>query len=188
MRRAETLFHALNAGDVMSRAVVVLPRGMSVVGAARLLSERQLSVAPVIDAPGRCVGVLSATDLLRWAADGDRAGEESPGPTECVWCDWQVVDAKSTRRDEVRRYMTPAPLLVTADTLLAEIADVLLDPRRLPVVVVDEGRRPLGVISSRGLLAALASADRRPEVGPPASTSSGRRASLWRSAQPSGMA
>jgi hypothetical protein len=85
MKRAESLFRALTAGDVMSRAVVVLPRGMSVAGAARLLSERQLSVAPVIDAPGRCVGVLAATDLLRWAADGDRAGEEGPAPTECVW-------------------------------------------------------------------------------------------------------
>ena len=36
MRRAEKLFHALTAGDVMSRAAVVLPHGMSVVAAARL--------------------------------------------------------------------------------------------------------------------------------------------------------
>jgi CBS domain-containing protein len=165
----------------MGRDVVVLPPGMSVVTAARLLRERQLPAAPVTDSPGRCVGVLSATDILRWAAGGGRAGEEGGVPAAGVWCDWQVVDVKPTRRDEVRRHMTRDPLLVTADTPLAKFAEALLDPRR-PVVVVDEEWRPLGVVSSTDLLAALASAERRPGVGPTAAAPTDKRARPQRAA------
>jgi CBS domain-containing membrane protein len=186
MRRAEKLFHALTAYDVMSPAVVVLPHGMSFVTAARLLSARQLGMAPVIDTAGRCVGVLWAEDFLRWAADGGRADQAGDALTDCVWCDWQVVDVKAAQRNEVRRHMTSDPLLVTADTRLAEITEVLLDPHRRPVVVVDEERRPLGVVSSTDLQAALASAERRPEAEPPAVAPPDKR--VRRLAQPSGRA
>ncbi len=160
MRRLKEFFRGLTAGDVMSRAAVVLTEGMSVAAAARLLLERRRSAAPVIDAPGRCVGVLAAADLLAWAAEEDRVGEGGPA-AGCVWCDWQVVGEGSPRRDEVRRHMTHDPLLVTSETRLAAVADALLGPRPRPVVVVDEGRRPLGVVSRRGVLAALATASRR---------------------------
>lgn len=186
MKQAETLFDELMAGDVMSRTVVVLSRGMSVVAAARLLLDRQLSMAPVIDAKGRCVGVLSATDLLKWAANSVRTG--GPAPTEGVWCDWQVVSVESTRRDEVCRHMTANPLLVTPDTPLAEIADVLLDPRCRSIVVVDEGQRPLGVITSNGILAALACEDCRFEVNLPVATSSDSRVPTRRTAHVLGSA
>jgi CBS domain-containing protein len=188
MRRTAKLFQVQTAGDVMNRAGVVLPHGMSVVAAARLLLEEQLRAAPVTDDPGRCIGVLSAADFIRWAADGGRADEEDGALAASVWCDWQVVEEKSPQRDEVRRYMTRDPLLVTADTRLAEIADVFLDPRRRPVVVVDEARRPLGVVSSTDLLGALASVDRGPEAEPPAVAPANRRVLLRRLAQPSGTA
>ncbi len=67
MRRTEKLFHGLTAADVMSPAVVVLPHGMSVVAAARLLLDQQVRVAPVTDTPGRCVGVLWSEDLAEFA-------------------------------------------------------------------------------------------------------------------------
>jgi CBS domain-containing protein len=186
MRRAEELFYGLTAGDVMRRTTLVLPHGMSVVAAARLLLERQVRVAPVTDILGRCVGVLSEADALRWALDGDRADEESGAPATCVWCDWQVVDVKTAQRDEVRRYMTPDPMLVTPDTRLAAIAGILLAHHR-PVVVVDEKDRPLGVVSSNGVLAGLAFAGRRPEELP-AVAATDRRFSLRRSVQPLGSA
>jgi CBS domain-containing protein len=186
MRRAEELFHGLATGDVMRRATLVLPHGMSVVAAARLLLERQVRVAPVTDILGRCVGVLSKADALRWAMNEDRADEESGAPAACVWCDWQVVDLQTTQRDEVSRHMTTDPMLVTPDTRLAAIAGILLAHHR-PIVVVDEKDRPLGVVSSNGVLAGLAFAGRRPEEMP-AVDATDRRFSLRRSVQPSGRA
>src|SRR5581483_1278185 len=186
MRRAEKLFHGLTAGDVMSPAVVVLPHGMSVVTAARLLLEQQVRVAPVIDTPGRCVGVLWAEDFLKWVADGGRAYQADDPLPECVWCEWQVVDVKAAQRDQVRGHMTRDPLLVTPDTSLAEIAEVLLDPHHRSVVVVEGERRPVGVVSSKEILAALASVERQPERDLPAGVPAVRRFPPRRPVQTSG--
>jgi CBS-domain-containing membrane protein len=188
MRRGEQLFHALTVGDVMSPAVVVLPHGMSLVAAARLLSEQELGAAPVIDTPGRCVGVLWAEDLLDWVADGGRAYQADDPLPECVWCEWQVVDVKAAERDQVRGHMTRDPLLVMPDTSLAEIAEVLLDPHRCSVVVVDGEQGPVGVVSSKDVLVALASVEHQPEEDPPAGVPAVRRFPPRRSVQTSGRA
>lgn len=184
MRQANRPFPALTAGDVMSRAAMVLPGGMSLAGAARLLTEQQLSLAPVVDALGRCVGVLSARDVLRWAA----AREQEPAPHEGVWCDWQVVREEAPRRDEVRRHMAHDPLLVRRDTPLPAVTDALLSPRPRPVVVVDEERRPLGVITQRELLMVLAVTDRRARAETPTPALRDGQAPLRQLAQSSGVA
>ena len=71
--------------------------------------------------------------------------------------------------------MTRDPLLVMPDTSLAEIAEVLLDPHRRPVVVVDAERRPVGVVSSEDVLAALVSVERLSEEDLPAEDPTVRR-------------
>jgi CBS domain-containing protein len=98
-------------------------------------------------------------------------------------CEWQVVDVKAAQRDQVRGHMTRDPLLVMPETSLAEIAEVLLEPHRRSVVVVDGERRPVGVVSSKDVLAALASIERRPEEDPPAGDPTDRRFPLRRSVQ-----
>jgi CBS domain-containing protein len=55
------------AEDLMSRDVVAIPRRMPMRDAARLLRHAKATSAPVVDEMGRCVGVLSPEDLLRWA-------------------------------------------------------------------------------------------------------------------------
>lgn len=64
MTTALTDLFALTAADVMSRDLVVIPREMSLEGAARMLSRSGVTGAPVIDSEGRCIGVLSATDFM----------------------------------------------------------------------------------------------------------------------------
>jgi CBS domain-containing protein len=74
---------ALTAQDVMSREVVTIPRQMSLGDAARLLRSASVSAAPVVDEQGRCVGVLSAADFLRWAEDGCPEGADGDVRTCC---------------------------------------------------------------------------------------------------------
>jgi len=56
----------LTAGDLMSRDVVQISQHMSLREAARLLLRHEISGAPVVDAQGACIGILSTTDLLHW--------------------------------------------------------------------------------------------------------------------------
>jgi CBS-domain-containing membrane protein len=57
----------LTAEDLMTREVVRLPEAMPLRDAARLLLRNHVGGAPVVNAAGRCVGVLSAIDFLRQA-------------------------------------------------------------------------------------------------------------------------
>ncbi len=55
----------------------------------------------------------------------------------------------------------PWPVTVTTDADVREVADRLIDSRRLSVVVVDEDDRPLGRILADDVLDAVISGHRR---------------------------
>jgi CBS domain-containing protein len=57
----------LTAADLRTRVVVTLSEAMPLREAAKELLRAGVHGAPVVDAAGRCVGVLSVTDLARWA-------------------------------------------------------------------------------------------------------------------------
>ena len=66
MKSASRLF-TLTAADLMSREVITLHGGDPLNQAAQLFAKEQISGAPVVDNEGRCVGLLSLADLVRWA-------------------------------------------------------------------------------------------------------------------------
>ncbi len=70
--------------------------------------------------------------------------------------DWQMVDVEKLPADEVRRFMTADPVTVRPTTSIRALARVMIDAHIHRVIVVDEERRPIGVVSSTDLLAAMA--------------------------------
>lgn len=157
-------FLEMTAGDLMSRDVVTIFRGMSLRAAAHLLSESHLSGAPVVDESGQCIGVLSTTDFMHWVGYGERATSTpayfNPG---CVHSAWQVVDVESLPMDEVGSYMTADPVTVPPRTALPELARKMIDAHIHRIIVVDARRLPIGIVSSTDILAAVAYGEgRRP--------------------------
>jgi len=59
---------SLTANDLMSRDIVTVRTDMPLREAAVYLAKHEIHGAPVVDDMGRCVGVLSVSDLARWAA------------------------------------------------------------------------------------------------------------------------
>jgi CBS-domain-containing membrane protein len=143
---ADTLL-ALTAGDLMSREVVAVPEGMPLREAARLLLQSRVSGAPVVDPAGRCVGVLSAADVVRGVVRRE-PGAGHPGRL--------AADPEELPGDEVRKHMTPDPVTVRPDTPLGTLARMMIDAGIHRVIVTDGGRHPVGVVSSTDVLAALA--------------------------------
>lgn len=76
----------LTAEDLMHRDGITIPRQMPMREAARLLRLARASVAPVVDEEGKCVGILSAGDLLRWAEEGGSGAAVGPAPV----CNYQM--------------------------------------------------------------------------------------------------
>jgi CBS-domain-containing membrane protein len=88
---------ALTASELMSRDVVTISQDMPLHAAAELFCRRQIGEAAVVDADGRCIGMLSATDLLRWALQGAAGTEDVPPPA----CPYQVKGRLLTGADAV---------------------------------------------------------------------------------------
>lgn len=109
-----------------------------------------------MDDHGRCVGILSATDFVRWASE---AGATDPMPAD-AWprfcSDWQMVDLEALPGNEVRHSMSAD--LVTAEpaTLMTDLAQRMIDAHIHRIVVLDEEHRPVGLVTSTDILAAVA--------------------------------
>jgi len=96
----------VEARDIMSKDVIVLTPDMDVQEAADLLVRYRIHGAPVVDANGMLVGMVSLVDLV-----GKAGGT-------------------------VREIMTPDPVVAMEDTPVEELAQLMLDEmvRRVPIV------------------------------------------------------
>jgi predicted transcriptional regulator len=149
-----TLF-SLTAVDLMSAPLITIPEDMSLRGAAHRLVQAAVTGAPVVNSEGRCVGVLSTTDFMHWM---DR--EHLPNPAACAassaFCfPWEMIDPEHLPDDAVHDWMTRDPVMVGVNSPLVDVARKMIDARIHRVIVADASRRPLGVVSSTDVLAAL---------------------------------
>ena len=122
------------AADYMSRALVVLAPEMNLFRAMHALLAHDVSGAPVVDAHGELVGMLTEKDCFHSAYQASYH-RELVGP--------------------VSRYMSRAVETVSADTDVVDVIELFYRSsyRRFPVV---SGNRLVGVISRRDVLRALA--------------------------------
>jgi CBS-domain-containing membrane protein len=144
------------AGDLMSRDVVAIPHKMSLRAAAHRLAQSHISGAPVVDDKGKCVGVLSATDLMHWLDRGESAAKRPQPSEECVCADWQMVDLETVPVDEVCRFMTTDLVTSLPGAPIGDLAQHMLDAHIHRIIITDALGRPIGVVSSTDILAAVA--------------------------------
>ena len=131
-------FRADSAGGAMTTILFVARPEDTVAEVRRRLAGHaehvvDLDAITVVDAEGRLADDISVGELL--LAEPDTALSELIGP--------------------------PWPVTVTTDADVREVADRLIDSRRLSVVVVDEDDRPLGRILADDVLDAVISGHRR---------------------------
>jgi len=149
----------LTAGDLMSRDVLAITLPTSVRTAAHRLAEAGVTGAPIVDGDGRCVGVLSATDLMRFLDKGTQAARSS-FQTTCFCADWQIDELDTLPDDDVSRYMTTDVVTASPDTSIGELARAMLDAHIHRLIITDRWARPVGIVSTTDILAAVASEER----------------------------
>jgi CBS domain-containing protein len=124
--------------QVMSTNVFSVPANMPVAEVSRILTERRFTGAPVVDAEGKLIGVISQTDLLsdkvqRAASEGDAAAP--------------VQTAESV--------MTPLVCTVPRDTDIRAAARLMVN-EKIHRLIVTDGERVVGIVSTLDLLRAFA--------------------------------
>jgi CBS-domain-containing membrane protein len=145
----------LTAYDVMSKDVEMIPQQMSLNTAARILSQACISGAPVVDSEGRCVGIISSTDFVRWASRSpNEVRRANQAGRRCM--PWDLVDLEELPAEAVSSVMTKDPVVVPPSTPFAEMARKMVDAHIHRLVVVDREGKPIGIVTTTDMLAAVA--------------------------------
>lgn len=127
----------MTIGAVMTPYPITVRMDMPLERVAELLADNDITGVPVLDAGGCLVGVISQTDLIRVAA--------MVGPGRRPWAGYTA-----------RHVMTRPVVTARVGMTLAEAARRLErhDVHRL-VIVGDDGRTPIGMVSASDLLPLL---------------------------------
>lgn len=138
-------------GELMNPDVVCLSPKTSVRDAARLLGERGVSGAPVVDEAGALLGVVTQNDLARFAARRLTVDQTGAFFTD----EPEYADLRSTPADHLRtpveRVMSVPVYTVSRDAGVAVAANILRE-RRVHRLVVTERGRLVGMLSTLDLM------------------------------------
>ena len=141
------------AKDVMTTPVLTVGPEATVMEVARLLLERHISAAPVVDADGHLLGVVSEGDLMRRPESGTERHQS--------WWLSLISDPQDEAREYLKSHglhardvMSRHVVTVTEDTSLQEIASIL-EKRRIKRVPVLRAGKVVGIVSRANLLQAL---------------------------------
>ena len=119
--------------DCMTTNVITLSPDTEILQAVHTLIENDIAGAPVVDANGALVGMLTERDCMRMPLDAGYHGEYG---------------------EQVSEYMSEGVEVLDADESVVKAMQQFLDKRYHRYPVVSDGRL-VGVISRRDVLRAL---------------------------------
>ena len=122
----------LYASDVMVKEVITVTESMPLKDVARMFVEKKITGAPVVNVEGELVGVISETDIIRKTTS---IGAWSP--------------------NTVGQIMTRPAVTVSPDETLQRVCEMMYN-RRIHRVVVAEGARIKGILTTMDILRAIA--------------------------------
>ncbi len=123
-------------GRLMSSPVHTVTLGTSLEAAAATMRDNGIGSVVVVDDAGILQGILTATDFVRLAADGESASE-------------MIVDS----------YMTTEVITTTANESIRDVADTMLEHQFHHVPVADEQEGLIGMLTTTDLTAYLSHVD-----------------------------
>lgn len=152
----------LCARDVMEDHVLTVSPRMSLPELVDFLISHRITGAPVVDR-GKVVGIVSRSDLVRVVSlERSLAGVEAEGVGQQEFSPGEIPDPvleagalAGLPAKKVREIMVPDPIAVAPDVPVAEVAKLMVD-RHMHRVLVTEGAKLCGVISSLDLVGLLA--------------------------------
>jgi len=148
------------AMKVMTRPVVTIPADATVYAAADILLGARISAAPVVDADGKLIGIVSEADLMNRPESGTVPAKS--------WLQRLLAPEMVLARDYLRSHSHHVADVMTRDVVTAEertdlkeIASLMQSRAIKRVPIVRDGK-VVGIVSRANLLQGLLARETRP--------------------------
>lgn len=151
----------LKALDIMTSNPVTLSPDTDIRTAVKLLIDRKINGAPVVDTAGHVVGVLCQSDLVAQQ-------KQVTMPSILAVLDGFIAlssrddferEIKKIAATKVSEAMTPSPKAVAPNTPIDEIATIMVNEKLYTLPVVDSGKL-VGVVGKEDILRTLLGQDK----------------------------
>ena len=138
--------------DLMKTDVVTIARGTSWRRVAEMLLEHRVSGAPVVDADGRVVGVVSEKDVFRAIYPSYKEWYEGPQ----AYTNFLALEEEARRAPEklVEEFMSTRLVSVDPETPILQVGALMVATGIHRVPVVERGKLA-GMVSRRDIFRAI---------------------------------
>ncbi len=141
---------------VMSKVVVSASANDTLHEALALMDENRLSTLPVVDQRDRCVGIISATDLVELTRDLEQEISDL-GRVSDVSRQWllEKLTEHDLGKQTLASRMTSSVMSIQPEATLVAAASEMLRHRVHHLPVLDEHGHLLGILSTMDVLSAF---------------------------------
>ncbi|MCC6727771.1 MAG: CBS domain-containing protein [Chthonomonadales bacterium] len=141
------------AHDIMTESVEVVAVDAPLREVASILAAGRISGAPVVDATGNVVGVVSGSDIVDAIA---RAASLQPGPFDGLYVVHEAEQAamESALNRPVGEVMSTELVAADEEASISDLIDLILEHHvnRVPIL---HGRKPVGIVTTEDVLRAM---------------------------------
>ena len=145
----------------MNPEVLTVREDMSVRALASFLVDNEITGAPVENAAGKLVGVVSLVDIASVASDSGGVASDQSNPDFFVrgWEDKidleEMIEFRVDNENlKVEEIMTPTIYSVSEDSSVSDVATMMLKGH-LHRLLVTRDEKPVGIVSTSDLLGVL---------------------------------
>jgi CBS domain-containing protein len=148
---------SMMAKEIMQRDPVVARSGDTLRDALDLMTENHVTGLPVMDSQGRCVGLVSSSDILNYELDHSEftheANQDVARHFNMDLQRWESVRITSFALEEfaevhVEQVMPRELIWVAFDTTIGQVARKMISEGIHRVLVLDNDQRLYGIISA----------------------------------------
>jgi CBS-domain-containing membrane protein len=143
----------LTAADVMTKDVITVTRETTIRELAGIFAGHRISSAPVVDARGDLIGIVTESDLVE-------QDKNLHIPTVISLFDWVIyLESEKKFERELKKmtgqtvgdiYVTEV-VTVTPTTSISDVADIM-SSNKVHAIPVVEGKKPVGIVARIDLI------------------------------------
>ncbi|MBI5037154.1 MAG: CBS domain-containing protein [Candidatus Kerfeldbacteria bacterium] len=135
--------------DIMITKVITVPERATLLETAKILSEHNVSGAPITNAQGILIGIISEKDIFKALYPSHAEFYDSPG----VWIDLDQLEERTVEAADkpIVDLMTREVVTVNPDASLMQVGSIMLVRGIHRVVVVGQDNTILGIVTRKDI-------------------------------------